>query len=100
MSVSRSLLKRQMSSFSVEEEGTNKKQKVAVMDKLPVQGLLLSNPASNDLRLLDPAEALDELGLVEHSLTFDSKLQLSLNDPSKEISTDIIIQQLFVALTR
>lgn len=70
------------------------------MDNLPIQGLLVSNPSSSDLRLLDPAEALGELGLVEHDLTFDSTIQLLPLDASKDVSTDIIVQEIFIALNR
>eukprot|EP00012_Vannella_robusta_P000678 CAMPEP_0206188106 /NCGR_PEP_ID=MMETSP0166-20121206/3389_1 /ASSEMBLY_ACC=CAM_ASM_000260 /TAXON_ID=95228 /ORGANISM="Vannella robusta, Strain DIVA3 518/3/11/1/6" /LENGTH=417 /DNA_ID=CAMNT_0053603795 /DNA_START=450 /DNA_END=1700 /DNA_ORIENTATION=- len=99
ISVSRSLLKRQLSSFTV-EDGINKKQRVAVMDKLPVQGLLVANVDSKDLRLLEPQEAMDELGLVEHDLNFESKQQLSFVDTQETTGAETIIQQLFDALNR
>ena len=99
ISVSRSLLKRQLSSFTV-EDGINKKQRVAVMDKLPVQGLLVANVDSKDLRLLEPQEAMDELGLVEHDLNFESKQQLSFVDTQQTTGAETIIQQLFDALNR
>ena len=87
VSVSRSLLKRQLASFLV-EDGISKRQKTAVMDHLPVQGLLVAN-SDHSLRLMEPQEAMKEFGLVQHTLTFDTTQQLTfcpneLNEKSLE----------------
>ena len=96
ISVSRNLLKRQLRSFTV-EGGPNKKQKIAVMDKIPVQGILVINSETKNLQLLDPNEAMDELGLVEHNLYFESNQKLSYNN---EQTPNIILQELFTSLNR
>jgi hypothetical protein len=101
VSVSRLLLKRQLTSFVVEEH-SQKKQKISLLDKLPVQGLLLVSP-DQPLRLLEPSEAINELGFVEHSLLFESKHKLLDRSGAEQFSPEAIyniILSLFEALSK
>merc|ERR1712130_977045 len=79
--------------------GLAKKQKLTVMDNLPVQGLLVTN--NQNLRLMEPHDAMKEFGLVEHTLTFESQQQLS---PKSEESSALkpldVVDKLFADLSR
>lgn len=99
VSVSRNLLKRQLASFVV-QDSLAKKQKLTVMNNLPVQGLLVTN--NQNLRLMEPHDAMKEFGLVEHTLTFESQQQLS--PKSEEVSSALkpldVVEKLFTDLSR
>ena len=98
VSVSRNLLKRQMSTI-IDEDNVHKKQKISSSDKLIVQGLLVCK--SDSLCLLEPSEAITELGLTEHTLSFESKQKLLHQDGSPTTtSPETIIESIYDDLNR
>lgn len=98
VSVSRSLLKKRLSLYSLEDNSNSKKQKISVLDKLPIQGLLVTNTETRQLRLLEAKEAIDELGLVEHNLNFEYNQQLSF--PNETLSNVKVFNEIFSSLNR
>ena len=71
-----------------------------MFDRYPVQGLLLMK-SGEPLKLLEPEEAIKQLGLIEHKISFETVQKLEkMNSSSLDFDQSALHSEIFLSLQK